>query len=604
MLYRIFWSFFTLSLMGSVLACMILLVKNLFKTKFSARWHYYVWALLLIRLIIPFAPEHDLSIFNLFKPVVEWVNPQYSASEDNKTNAALVPDIAMPTIPSTPAAGLESPPVTNVPGTIETYFSLEDVIGLLWIAGILIMAFAVIGANFRFSLRLRKRVQYQDAVTISILDSCRKKLGIKTSVPILLDPKIASPLLFGLIRPVILTSKDMIQKLSDEEKRYVFLHELTHYKRKDIFVNWITAIIKCVYWFNPILWYACLRIKEDCEFSCDESVLGLLDPIEYKRYGQTILSLVNTRGKSVTLTCTTGIAGRKSSIKRRIYMIAGFKKKTIAWTLTAIVLTLLVGCSALTGAKTDASPLPGQSGNDQKAEGSGTINDKNDQNNVKTEVPTSVTGGGTVDPMENGIAMVIIDPNQEDQKDKIDDAYNKMKAGQTVVYNEQGDITAFVIYDINLIQKLQEDGMIKFSTENLKKLQEQKGAFAYFSDTGVMDEKMKQLVDNAVRFYIDKLKDKSYTGTYGDGFTWYTAAEELGKIGKPAIPSLIEKLSTTDDYERALALYALLLATQQENVKSFTGGEYINVNLDFDPANHPAMIKTAMEWWEKYKSNF
>lgn len=110
--------------------------------------------------------------------------------------------------------------------------------------------------------------------------------------------------------------------------------------------------------------------------------------------------------------------------------------------------------------------------------------------------------------------------------------------------------------------------------------------------------------EEKVVYYIDKLKDQSFTGIYGDGFTWYTAAEELGTIGKPAIPALIEKLDTKDDYERTLALYALLLATQQENVKTFTNGEYINVNLDFDVDHHPDMVKTAMEWWDKYKSNY
>ncbi|NLO98694.1 MAG: hypothetical protein GX386_00160, partial [Clostridiaceae bacterium] len=59
-----------------------------------------------------------------------------------------------------------------------------------------------------------------------------------------------------------------------------------------------------------------------------------------------------------------------------------------------------------------------------------------------------------------------------------------------------------------------------------------------------------------------------------------------------------------DDYERALALYALLLATQHDNVKSFTDGEYIIVNLDFNKENHPEMVDIAIAWWNKYKDNF
>lgn len=113
-----------------------------------------------------------------------------------------------------------------------------------------------------------------------------------------------------------------------------------------------------------------------------------------------------------------------------------------------------------------------------------------------------------------------------------------------------------------------------------------------------------QSIDKKVEMYLDKLKDKNFTDTYGDGYTWYTAAEELGVIGKPAVPGLIKKLDTTDDYERALTLYALLLATQHEDVNAFTNGEYINVNLDFNSDNHPAMVEEAKKWWDKYKNNF
>lgn len=107
-----------------------------------------------------------------------------------------------------------------------------------------------------------------------------------------------------------------------------------------------------------------------------------------------------------------------------------------------------------------------------------------------------------------------------------------------------------------------------------------------------------------VDYYIDKLSDPTYTSIYNEDNIYYTAAENLGHIGKAAIPKLIQKLDTSDDYERALALYALLLASQSDNVKEFAGNDYINVNLDFDARNHPAKVSIALEWWEKYKSNF
>lgn len=118
------------------------------------------------------------------------------------------------------------------------------------------------------------------------------------------------------------------------------------------------------------------------------------------------------------------------------------------------------------------------------------------------------------------------------------------------------------------------------------------------------DPQEEQTIEKKVKKYLDKLKDKDYTSTYGEGYTWYIAAEELGMIGKPAISGLIDKLDSEDGYERALAIYGLLLASQHDNVKSFTHGEYINVNLDFDVSNHPEMVETAKAWWNKYKDNF
>lgn len=107
-----------------------------------------------------------------------------------------------------------------------------------------------------------------------------------------------------------------------------------------------------------------------------------------------------------------------------------------------------------------------------------------------------------------------------------------------------------------------------------------------------------------VDYYIEKLKDPTYTSITNEDSIYYTAAENLGLIGKPAIPKLIQKLDTANDYERALTLYALLLASQADNVKAFAKNDYINVNLDFDARNHPQKVEIARKWWNKYKSYF
>lgn len=119
-----------------------------------------------------------------------------------------------------------------------------------------------------------------------------------------------------------------------------------------------------------------------------------------------------------------------------------------------------------------------------------------------------------------------------------------------------------------------------------------------------IDERHEELETLLVDYYIDELKDPNNTSLYNEDYTYYISAENLGLIGKPAIPKLIEKLSTSDDYERALVLYALLLASQADNVKVFAGNDYIQTSLDFDSRNHPDQVKIAMAWWEKYSGYF
>lgn len=108
-------------------------------------------------------------------------------------------------------------------------------------------------------------------------------------------------------------------------------------------------------------------------------------------------------------------------------------------------------------------------------------------------------------------------------------------------------------------------------------------------------------------YYLSKLGDKTFTAKYNNNeYTWYIAAEELGKIGKDAIPLLVENLKTGDPYEKSLTFYALQLASQNDNVKAFTKGEYINVKyaLSFDEAQFAEMSKIVDTWWNKYKNNF
>ncbi len=104
-----------------------------------------------------------------------------------------------------------------------------------------------------------------------------------------------------------------------------------------------------------------------------------------------------------------------------------------------------------------------------------------------------------------------------------------------------------------------------------------------------------------IEYYINKLPDRDYTETYGHGYTWFTAAEELGSIGKPAIPYLIEQLQSDDEYVVMLSLYALQLASQDSLITEKTDGEYIKLKgTVLTKESNKENIPIVKTWWDKY----
>ena len=85
------------------------------------------------------------------------------------------------------------------------------------------------------------------------------------------------------------------REIPDDNMRMVLLHELTHYKRKDLLIKWFAVLVNAVHWFNPLCYLACANLSEACEVSCDMSVTKNMSEDEQKLYMQTILNLATER---------------------------------------------------------------------------------------------------------------------------------------------------------------------------------------------------------------------------------------------------------------------------------------------------------------------
>lgn len=343
-----------LSFNASILALIIILIKKIFNKALTPKYHYYIWILLIIRLLMPFYIESPTSIYTLFSSTAQKINLPQSIIQNinhpknipNKSNISLN-NITVPSNNFNIQKQNSNATSLNVIQT-RNYNFIINFICYIWLIGIVIMLIYTIYINTVFAIKLKHYKKSKNIRITSALKSCKKIMHIKRNITILTTNKLRTPALYGFLKVNILISEAYMENLSDDEIKYIFLHELSHYKRKDILLNWIIVLLQIVYFFNPIIWYAFYKMHEDCEISCDAAALKYIKKEQYEDYGSTILKLLRLFSESNFIPVTAGISKNKSRYKRRIIMISNFKKSSRIKTIISLTLIAAVAITGLT----------------------------------------------------------------------------------------------------------------------------------------------------------------------------------------------------------------------------------------------------------------
>lgn len=147
--------------------------------------------------------------------------------------------------------------------------------------------------------------------------------------------KIASPFVLGIFRPRII----MPYGLKKQEGYQILKHEQTHIRHHDPMVRLAGTLCICLHWWNPLVWLAVLRMNQDMEMFCDETVLRNASPEEKKSYARTLLSFAEKRSG-----LSAGLAFGESHTERRVRNLAGKRKGGIV--IISLVMTMTVFCVA------------------------------------------------------------------------------------------------------------------------------------------------------------------------------------------------------------------------------------------------------------------
>ena len=331
----------------TVTALFIILFKLIFKNRIRAKWHFLIWAILLIRLVVPILPSSSVSVFNAAKVSDDTIvqSSFYSYADDNEGATERQDDRY------TVAEGLHSMieadqnSIVSGNGSSETVVRgndiylivVSDIVVLTWLGGAVLLLLYFVIVYVVCIRRLKKQRSACDENTNEIFDSCKEQLKIKRIVRMYRAD--TTPTLIGIFRPTIY----LPDTYSEAELRNVLQHELCHMKHMDVLWSLLSVLILCMNWFNPVMWVCFFLFKRDIEVYCDERTLRYAE--DKQSYAMLLLKTATTRKERFVLG-TTSLQSGKADVKRRIRYMAKYKKLKVVGIVLAVALVsmLLMGC--------------------------------------------------------------------------------------------------------------------------------------------------------------------------------------------------------------------------------------------------------------------
>lgn len=302
-------SFLQMSLHGAVMIAVITILRALTLNQVPKKTFLVLWALALVRLLVPFSLPSRLSVYTLL--------------------ARQAPAVSDATAVSPPPV-LPAAPVTVMPQVTAPSASTVSPWAVVWLVGIEVCAltFAVLYVRCYREFQTSLPVEHDYARRWLAAHPLRRKLVIRQS------DRVSSPLTFGVLRPVILMPKST--DWSDEGTlRFVLEHEFVHVQRFDALSKLALIAAVCVHWFDPLVWVMYVLANRDLELSCDETVVHRFGGARAD-YARTLIRMMETRSGVAPL--CNGFS--KNAIEERITAIMKTKKATIiSFVLAAVLIT-------------------------------------------------------------------------------------------------------------------------------------------------------------------------------------------------------------------------------------------------------------------------
>jgi len=330
----------SLSLSGSILAGIVIVMKPFIKHKLSRSIQYYIWIVVLLRLLIPFSIEDSImnKVFYGNQTSIV-INAQDEYRVDTRVTENTSNSFIMPSVKQNVNNGVYNTDVDH-----RRYFRdlFNQYAFYIWLF-VAILVFSINLTNYiRFTQKLKLTNQSATEDENIILNSL---VDGQHNIKLVRNPLVSTPMLIGIFRPCIIIP-DM--KFNKKQFRYILLHELTHLKRYDILIKWLTMLVTSLHWFNPFIYFIKREINHTCELACDEVVIRRLNCAEKQAYGDTLISVASEMKYPMGVMQTTMSEGKKTLKERLVSIMKYNKKSKLSIIISALLfIVIILGAIAL-----------------------------------------------------------------------------------------------------------------------------------------------------------------------------------------------------------------------------------------------------------------
>ncbi|HEY1947095.1 MAG TPA: M56 family metallopeptidase [Bryobacteraceae bacterium] len=254
----------------------LLLKKN------RARTRYWLWLAASLKFLVPFALLISMGSH------IEWRTGRAATASFLEEQASPPSDVVPTGTPHRPV------------GTPASTSSLEAVLFSIWLCGSI--AVLVFYASRWRRVQLAKRQS--------------SPLELPGPMKVMSAATLLEPAVFGILRPVLLLPQSVAQRLTPEQLRAIFAHELCHARCRDNLAAALHMLVEAIFWFHPLVWWLGARLVEERERACDEAVVQSGHAPEV--YAEGILEVCKLYLAS-PVACAAGVSG--ANLNQRIQSI-------------------------------------------------------------------------------------------------------------------------------------------------------------------------------------------------------------------------------------------------------------------------------------------